>query len=96
MEAKYSKTDEVYVQVYGVDSEGTPTGSMCFWRFGDEEIVEGRIYIVRGLKVVMGQAWDDDAQKYKARADLPKKLECSRRTAVEDVTEIQGVARLFA
>ena len=78
-----------------MDRESTPTGSMCFWRLNDEEVVEGRIYIVRGLKVVMGQAWDDDAQKYKARADLPKKLECCRRTAIEDVTEVQGVARLF-
>ena len=87
---------EIYLEVYGVDTQHAATGSLRFWRFEEGDIVDGHIYIVRGLKVAMGQAWDESQQKYVARADLPRKVECTRRTAIEDVTEVDAIATLFS
>ena len=96
VQVKYtSGKGEVFLEVYGVDSENTATGALRFWRLTDGDIEDGKIYIARGFKVSAGQSWDETEQKYVPRMDLPKKLECSPRTAIEDVTHVEEIAALF-
>ncbi len=78
-----------------MDIEGVPTGALRFWRFEEGEIAEGHVYIARGLKVSAERRWDDDLNKYVDRDDGSKRMECTSRTAVEDVSHISDVMSFF-
>ena len=51
--------------------------------------------VARGLKISADRAWDYKLQKYVPRPDLPKKLECNARTAIEDVSNTARISTFF-
>ena len=53
--------EQPFLLVHGYDMESVPTGSLRFWRYEDGDIVEGKTYIVCGLKVVDDKWWCDGA-----------------------------------
>ncbi len=81
-----SATQEPYLEIYGVDLHGESMGALHPWRIEDGDVEQGQCYILRGMKVAMGQGWDEQLGKYVSRADMPKRPECTRRTAVEEAT----------
>ena len=87
--------EEPYVVVYGKDTDGTPTGALRLWRFEEEDVQQGSIYIIRGLKVEIEKFWNYDLGKYTPRDDGVKTVEATWRTALEDVTAVTEIARFF-
>ena len=59
----------------------------------DGDIAEDKTYIVRGLKVVDDKWWCDGVMVTKG--DGSKTVEICWRTAVEDITHVQQLARHF-
>ena len=49
------------------------------------------VYIIRGLKVVPDMYWCPTEWKYVPYTDGRKKLDCSYRTSVEDVSHVEGL-----
>ena len=86
---------EPYLVVHGVDMEGTPTPPIRLWRFGTGDLVEGRTYVMRGLKVVADRYWDDNTWQWMPRTDGRKGVECNFRTAAEDVTHVPSIVDIF-
>ena len=97
VETRYTyESNESYLEVQGVDIEGVPTGALRFWRFEEGDIAEGRVYIARGIKVAAERRWDDELNKYVCRDDGSKRMECTGRTAVEDVSHVDAVVTFFS
>ena len=84
-------SSEAFLEVAGEDIEGAEIGALRFWRYEEGEICEGRVYIARGLKVSAERRWDEEAAKYVSRDDGSRRLECTVRTAVEDVTHVERI-----
>ena len=95
VEELWTQSDESYLCVHGYDMDGVATGPLRFWRHDQGDIIEGQIYIVRGLKVVDETYWSDDAYKYIPKEDGTKTVEISFRTSLEDVTEVKDIAQYF-
>ena len=97
VETRYTyDSNEAYLEVQGVDIEGAPTGALRFWRFEEGDIAEGRGYIARGLKVAAERRWDDELNKYVCRDDGTRRMECTGRTAVEDVSHVAAIMTFFS
>ena len=97
VETRYTyDSNEAYLEVQGVDIEGVPTGALRFWRFEEGDIAEGRGYIARGLKVAAERRWDDELNKYVCRDDGTRRMECTGRTAVEDVSRVAAIMKFFS
>ena len=90
-----SDKGEPYLVVHGIDMDGKATGPLRWWRFSPEDVEEGSIYIVRGLKIVTDTQWSHDHGKYMPRADNSKAFECSYRTAAENVSNVPAIAAWF-
>ena len=88
-------TEDPYAVVYGTDMDGSATGALRLWRFEEGDVQQGSIYIIRGLKVVTETCWNNDLWKYAPRDDGSKTVECCWRTALEDVTQVREIAKLF-
>ena len=95
VEARYTEAGEPYLLVHGYDMNGAVTGALRFWRYEDGDIIEGKIYIIRGLKIVDETCWSDDAWKYVPKEDGTKTVEIAYRTALEEVTDVVEVAQYF-
>ena len=96
VEHKWTETTEdPYAVVYGKDMEGSATGALRLWRFEEEDVQQGSIYIIRGLKVVTDTCWNQDLYKYAPREDGSKTVECNWRTALEDVTHVTTITQFF-
>ena len=96
VETRYTyDSNEAFLEVQGVDIEGVPTGALRFWRFEEGDIAEGRAYIARGLKVCAERRWDDELNKYVCRDDGSRRMECTGRTAVEDVSHVADIVTFF-
>ena len=87
VEDKYNSNGEAYLEVHGVDSEGQGSGAIRLWNYDHGELRSNTLCIMHGLKVAYEKYWDDAQHKYAQRSDQSKKLECSNRTAVQDVSE---------
>ena len=97
VETRYTyDSSEAFLEVQGVDIEGVPTGALRFWRFEEGDIAEGRGYIARGLKVAAERRWDDELNKYVCRDDGTRRMECTGRTAVEDVSRVAAIMTFFS
>ena len=70
--------------------------ALRFWRFEEGDITEGRTYIARGLKVGSERRWDDELNKYVCRDDGSRRMECTGRTAVEDVSRVAAIMTFFS
>ena len=88
-------TGETFVIVHGYDMDGSATGAIRLWLHKAEDITQGNIYIIRGLKVTEALHWSDDALQYKAERDGSKTVELTVRTAIEDVTEVTDIVQFF-
>ena len=95
VEQKFTNSGDTYLEAYGTDTEGTLAKNLRLWRYADGDLAEGSTYIIRGLKVALAKQWDDNEWKYVVRADGSKSLECTSRTAVEDVSHIATITTLF-
>ena len=97
VETRYTDdSNEAFLEVQGVDIEGVPTGALRFWRYEEGDIAEGRAYIARGLKVCAERRWDDELNKYVCRDDGSRRMECTGRTAVEDVSHVAAIVTFFS
>ena len=55
---------EPYLLITGVDTDNAVVGHLCPWRFEEGDVVEGNVYIVRGLKATAETSWDEGKWKY--------------------------------
>ena len=95
VQAKWSAINEPYLQLMGVDTEGGVVGPLRLWQREEGDIKIGGAYVVRGLKVVNDRAWDSTRGMWIRSADAPKILECSVRTACEDVEGVESITQYF-
>ena len=95
VQAKWSAINEPYLQLMGVDTEGEVVGPLRLWQREEGDIKLGGAYVVRGLKVVNDRAWDAMRSMWIRSADAPKILECSVRTACEDVEGVESITQYF-
>ena len=94
-EEKYTGKDEKYMLIQGIDADNSPTGGICMWRFEEGDIKPYRIYFFRGMRVRIAQVWSDITWTYNDREDKQKDVECSRRAAIEDVTEVASIRTFY-
>ena len=80
---------ETHLQVHGVDLQGESVGPLRLWRFEEGDVRSRSRVVLRGLKVVAASVWDAEQWAYVSHKDNPPVVECSFRTAVEDVTSVQ-------
>ena len=85
--------NEPYAQVNGVGTEGDAVGPLRLWQREEGDIKLGGAYVVRGLKVVNDRAWDSTKGMWIRSADAPKTIECSVRTACEDVEDVESITQ---
>ena len=88
----WTKEQDPYLLVAGLDADHNPTGSLRLWMFEAGDVLTGRIYFIRGLKVRPEQVWSNGVY---TRSAFKKRLESGDRTAVEDVTDNMKVARYW-
>jgi len=86
---------ERYLSINGADMDSESVGPVLLWGYAADEVQCGHIYIIRGLKVVMAKRWSDEDWKYVPRTDGARSLDCTYRTAVEDVSEVRAITRIF-
>ena len=86
---------ESYLSVTGVDMNNVTVGPVLLWGYCAAEVPSGCIYILRGLKVVQAKRWSNEDNKYMPRLDGARSLDCTYRTAVEDVSEVQAITQIF-
>ena len=84
---------EPYLQLQGVDTEGGVVGPLRLWQREEGDINPGGAYVVRGLKVVNDRAWDSTKGMWIRSADAPKTIECSVRTACEEVVDVGSITQ---
>jgi hypothetical protein len=75
--------------------DGAATGPLRFWRYEVGDIIEGKIYLIRGLKVLDETYWSDDVGRYVPKEDGTKTVEVNFRTALEDITDVKEIAQYF-
>ena len=80
-----------YLHLTGVDTEGGVVGPLRLWLREEGDIRLGGTYVVRGLKVVNDRNSQEGA--WIRSADMPKTLECSVRTACEDVADVDSITQ---
>ena len=88
-------TEEEFLTVHGVDMDNLSIGTLRLWRFVKGDIVQSKHYIIRGLKVVKETSWNPEEYKYMPNQDGKQTVECSWRTAVEDVSQVREITECF-
>jgi len=88
-------TGDSYLVVHGIDMDGSMVGPLRLFRFDSDDMDFGRVYIVRGLKVVVDTQWSYEQHQYVPRVDGTKNVECSYRTALEDVSDVDAIMQYF-
>lgn len=86
---------ELYASLHGRDMNGVIVGPLRMWRFSATDVHNNNIYIIRGLKVILDRYWCNQSWEWKPCTDGSKRLECNFRTAIEDVTAIDSIAKMF-
>ena len=94
-EANVSAIDEPFLVIRGVDMDGSDVGPLRVWQRNEGDISAGCSYVVRGLKVVHDRAWDTTRGCYVRSSDQPLTVECSPRTACEDVTDVESITQYW-
>ena len=88
-----STHSEPYVQIMGFDTEGCEVGPLRLWQHEEGDIKLGGAYVVRGLRVVNDRARDSTKNMYMCSAGVPNIVECSIRTACEDVEGVESTTQ---
>ena len=65
------------------------------WDRVDEDVEENNIYILRGLKVALEKYWDDSAFKFVTDPKGERVLDCTPRTAIEEVSHHEEIRKYF-
>ena len=86
---------EPYMQLMGVDTEGVSVGPLRLWKYEEIDIELGNSYVVRGLRVNNDRVWNEAKWMWIRSAEAPKIVECSVRSAIEDVTCVDAVTQYF-
>ena len=95
-ERQQQDTGDKYMSVYGSDRDGVDSGTIRFWGWNDTVNIQGgNTIVIRGLKVAPETVWDESAYKYVVNPQGKKNLVHSFRTAVEDVSSVDGINALF-
>ena len=68
---------------------------MRLWRFVEGDVVPGNTYIIRGLRIMHENYYDNTIGKYAPRPGGRHVLLCGPRTAVEDVTHVTSITEFF-
>ena len=87
--------NEPYLQLMGGDTERDALGPLRLWQREEGDIKPGGAYVVRGFRVVNDRAWDPTRGIYARSSEQPKILECSVRTACEDVEGAESITQYF-
>ena len=95
VEERVAATGERFLAIHGYDMDGMATGPIRLWRHETDDVIQGNIYIIRGLKVTEAWQWSDEELRYKTKTDGSKTVELTFRTAIEDVTEVADIAQFF-
>ena len=95
VQAKWSSINEPYLELMGVDTEGNGVGPLRLWQREEGDIKIGGAYVVRGLRVVHDRAYDSTRGIWVRSSDQPKIVECSVRTACEDVEGVESITQYF-
>ena len=95
VEERVTTTGESFLAVHGFDMDGAATGAIRLWRHEAYDIIQGNIYIIRGLKVAEVVSWSEDEWQWKAKKNGGKAVEHTFRTAIEDVTEVADISQFF-
>ena len=96
VQIRYTSTqNEPYLQIMSVDTDGCNVGPLRLWRCEEGDIRLGGAYVVRGLKVVNDRAWDHAKGIWVRSTDTQKTIECSVRTAFEDVADVESITQYF-
>ena len=90
-EQKYNKRDDAYLSIEGFDTEGEAVGPLRLWKYEEGDINPGDAYVVRGLKVVHDRVFDDAKQLWTRSNASDMVIECSPRTACENVEDIRSI-----
>ena len=90
-----AQKEEPFLEVNGVDVNGTRVDTIGMWRWEEGDVRVGAIYILRGLKISPATYWCSDAWKYVPRENGSKTVEISARTAAEEVTEVAAFNQYF-
>jgi protein-arginine kinase activator protein McsA len=94
VQPKWTSTqNEPYLQLMAVDTDREVVGPLRLWQREEGDIKLGGAYVVRGLKVVNDRAWDSTKAIWIRSADAPKIIECSARTAWEDVEDVESITQ---
>ena len=95
-EQKYtSKSGEPYLEVFGVDMNKAPVGPLRLWMYQEGDLLDGNLYILRGLKVAFETYWDDSSGKYIPNINGRMIVECTKLSAAEDVTHVEAIKAIF-
>ena len=81
--------------MHGVDREGAGVGALRLWRFTKAHVMEKHTYILRGMHVAYEQTYDHQTGKYAPHTDGKYVLDCTFRTAAEDVSSSPVIQGLF-
>ena len=90
-----TEKSDLYLQLMGVDTHGISVGPLRLWKYEEGDIKLGRAYVVHGLRVNTDRVWDEAAYMWICSAEAPKILECSARTAIEDLTCVDAITQYF-
>ena len=94
VQPRWTRTQsEPYLQITGLDTEGGNVGPLRLWQYEEGDINPGHAYILRGLKVVYDRWWDSARGIWIRSAVMPKTIECSVRTACEDVADVDSITQ---
>ena len=93
---KFTQWDEPYVELQAIDMDCERV-MLRLWLFEERDFYDGMLCIIRGLKVVAERTnWDDWAWSYPGEVNARHTLECvQHRTAVEDVSHVDGIRAIF-
>ena len=83
--------NEPFLQLMGVGTEGEHVGPLRLWQHQDGDITAGSAYVVRGLKIANGRMWNDARQMWMRSPEAPKVVECSVRTDIEEVDNVESI-----
>ena len=95
LEEQQSSNGEPYLVVRGPDMDSNSAHSLRLWRYRQNDMRTDSVYIIRGLKVVPDMYWCQTEWKYVPYTDGRKKLDCSYRTSVEDVSHVEDLPFFF-
>ena len=95
VEERVTTIGESFLTVHGHDMDGAALGAIRLWRHEADDITQGNIYIIRGLKVAEVVQWSDDEWQWRAKKNGTKTVEHTFRTAIEDVTEVADISQFF-